>query len=31
MHDLKNLVYDMLNAEVTDNLTESGARAIRNL
>jgi transcriptional regulator with PAS, ATPase and Fis domain len=32
MHDLKNLVYDMLNAGgEPGNLTESGARAIRNL
>ncbi len=32
MHDLKNLVYDLLNSGgETDNLTESGARAVRNL
>ena len=32
MHDLKNLVYDLLNAGgENDNLTESGARAARNL
>lgn len=31
MHDLKNLVYDLLAAGDADNLTESGARAVRNL
>jgi transcriptional regulator with PAS, ATPase and Fis domain len=32
MHDLKNLVYDLLNTGAdSDNLTESGARAARNL
>jgi len=32
MHDLKNLVYDLLNSGgENDNLTESGARAVRNL
>jgi len=32
MHDLKNLVYDLLTAGgEQDNLTESGARAVRNL
>jgi transcriptional regulator with PAS, ATPase and Fis domain len=32
MHDLKNLVYDLLNTGAdADNLTESGARAARNL
>lgn len=32
MHDLKNLVYDLLsNGGETGNLTESGARAVRNL
>ncbi len=32
MHDLKNLVYDLLNTGgEADNLTESGARAARNL
>lgn len=32
MHDLKNLVYDLLNSGTdADNLTESGARAVRNL
>lgn len=32
MHDLKNLVYDLLNTGTdSDSLTESGARAARNL
>jgi transcriptional regulator with PAS, ATPase and Fis domain len=31
MHDLKNLVYDLLGNGDTGNLTESGARAVRNL
>ncbi len=31
MHDLKNLVYDLLSSGDHGNLTESGARAIRNL
>ena len=31
MHDLKNLVYDLLTTGDADNLTESGARAVRNL
>lgn len=31
MHDLKNLVYDLLSTGDPDNLTESGARAVRNL
>lgn len=31
MHDLKNLVYDLLTTGDPDNLTESGARAVRNL
>jgi transcriptional regulator with PAS, ATPase and Fis domain len=32
MHDLKNLVFDLLsNGGETGNLTESGARAVRNL
>jgi transcriptional regulator with PAS, ATPase and Fis domain len=31
MHDLKNLVYDLLASGDSDNLTESGARAVRNL
>ncbi len=31
MHDLKNLVYDLLSTGDPDNLTESGARAARNL
>lgn len=32
MHDLKNLVYDLLNTGAdANNLTESGARAARNL
>ena len=32
MHDLKNLVYEMIASGGTaDNLTESGARAVRNL
>jgi DNA-binding NtrC family response regulator len=32
MHDLKNLVYDLLNTGAdAENLTESGARAARNL
>lgn len=32
MHDLKNLVFDLLNAGgESENLTESGARAARNL
>jgi len=31
MHDLKNLVYDLLTSGDADNLTESGARAVRNL
>lgn len=30
MHDLKNLVYDLLSSD-PGNLTESGARALRNL
>lgn len=31
MHDLKNLVFDMLGSGEPGNLTESGARALRNL
>jgi len=31
MHDLKNLVYDLLTTGDADKLTESGARAVRNL
>lgn len=31
MHDLKNLVYDLLSGGETGTLTESGARAVRNL
>jgi len=31
MHDLKNLVYDILGSSEPGNLTESGARALRNL
>ena len=31
MHDLKNLVYDLLTTGDADNLTESGVRAARNL
>ncbi len=31
MHDLKNLVYDLLTTGDPGNLTESGARAVRNL
>lgn len=31
MHDLKNLVYDLLATGDADNLTESGVRAARNL
>jgi transcriptional regulator with PAS, ATPase and Fis domain len=31
MHDLKNLVYDLLSSGDADNLTESGAKAVRNL
>ncbi|TNF40613.1 MAG: sigma-54-dependent Fis family transcriptional regulator, partial [Bacteroidetes bacterium] len=31
MHDLKNLVYDLLSSGDPGTLTESGARAVRNL
>ena len=31
MHDLKNLVYDLLSSNESGNLTESGIRALRNL
>ncbi len=31
MHDLKNLVYDLLSSGDPGSLTESGARAVRNL
>jgi len=31
MHDLKNLVYDLLSSNESGNLTESGTRALRNL
>ena len=31
MHDLKNLVYDLLSSNESGNLTESGTKALRNL